>query len=49
MHPEQCAEVAPASAIRRTDQPVGYQIEAPNVAIRPLAEYDQLFGVEALS
>jgi transposase len=49
IHPEQFVEVAPTPAIRRTDQPVGHQIEAPNVVVRPLAEYDQLFGVEAIS
>jgi transposase len=49
VHPEQFVEVAPAPAIRRIDQPVGHQIEAPNVTVRPLAEYDQLFGVEVIS
>jgi transposase len=45
-HPEQFAGVPPAPAIRRADQPLGHQVEAPTVAVRPLTEYDQLFGVE---
>ncbi len=49
LHPEQFAGVAPAPAIRRADQPIGHQVEAPPVAVRPLSEYDQLFGVEVPS
>jgi hypothetical protein len=45
-HPEQFAGVAPAPSIRRTDQPLGHQVEAPAVVVRSLSEYDQLFGVE---
>jgi len=45
-HPEQFAGVSPAPAIRRADQPLGHQVEAPSVTVRPLSEYDQLFGVE---
>jgi hypothetical protein len=45
-HPEQLAGVSPAPAIRRTDHPLGHQVEAPTVAGRPLSEYDQLVGVE---
>jgi hypothetical protein len=45
-HPEQFAGVSPTPAIRRTDHPLGQQVEAPTVAGRPLSEYDQLFGVE---
>jgi transposase len=48
-HPEQFAGVQPAPAIRRADQPLGHQVEAPRVAVRPLTEYDQLFGVEVHS
>jgi transposase len=45
-HPEQFAGVSPAPSIRRADQPLGHQVDAPTVAVRPLTEYDQLFGVE---
>jgi hypothetical protein len=45
-HPEQFAGVSPAPSIRRTDKPLGHQVEAPTVAVRSLSEYDQLFGVE---
>jgi transposase len=48
-HPEQFAGVSPAPSIRRADQPVGHQVEAPTVVVRPLTEYDQLFGVEVHS
>lgn len=48
-HPEQFAGVAPAPSLRRTDKALGHQIEAPRVAVRPLSEYDQLFGVEVPS
>lgn len=46
LHPEQFRHVAPASAHRQALKPIGHQVEAPSVAIRPLAEYDQFFGVE---
>lgn len=48
-HPEQFAGVSPAPSIRRTDNPLGHQVEAPTVVVRPLGEYDQLFGVEVRS
>jgi transposase len=48
-HPEQFAGVQPSPSIRRTDKPLGHQIEAPKVMVRPLSEYDQLFGVEGIS
>ncbi len=48
-HPEQFTGVQPAPSIRRADQPLGHQVEAPTVAVRPLSEYDQLFGVEVLA
>jgi transposase len=46
LHPEQFRHVAPASAHRQVQRPLGHQVETPQVSIRPLAEYDQLFGVE---
>jgi hypothetical protein len=46
LHPEQFRHVVPASAQRQALKPLGHRVEAPAVAIRPLAEYDQLFGVE---
>ncbi len=49
VHPEQFSGVAPTPSLRRTDKPLGHQIEAPTVIVRPLSEYDHLFGVEALS
>jgi hypothetical protein len=49
VHPEQFSGVAPTPSLRRTDKPLGHQIEAPTVVVRPLSEYDHLFGVEALS
>lgn len=48
-HPDQFTGVSPAPSIRRTEKPLGHQVEAPTVMVRPLAEYDQLFGVEVLS
>ncbi len=48
-HPDQFQKVTPTSAIRKTEKPLGHQIEPPRVTIRPLAEYDQLFGLEVLS
>jgi Integrase core domain len=46
LHPEQVRHVVPASAQRQALKPLGHRVEVPAVAIRPLAEYDQLFGVE---
>jgi len=46
MHPDQFRDVAPAPSLRQSEQPLGHQVQAPAVAIRSLAEYDQLFGVE---
>ncbi len=48
-HPEQFAGVPPAPSLRSALRPVGHQIEAgKQVLTRPLAEYDQLFGLEAI-
>jgi transposase len=46
-HPDQFCTVAPAAAIRTAAKPLGHQIAPPAVARRPLAEYDQLFGLHA--
>jgi transposase len=48
-HPEQFAGVSPTPSIRRTDKALGHQVEAPTVVVRPLTEYDQLFGLEGIS
>jgi hypothetical protein len=45
-HPEQFRTVAPASAIRAAAKPLGHQVAPPEVARRPLSEYDRLFGLE---
>jgi transposase len=45
-HPDQFRTVASASAIRAAAKPLGHQITSPQVASRPLAEYDQLFGLQ---
>ena len=45
-HPDQFQGVAATSPLRPEHHPVGYQVEAPVVAVRPLKEYDQLFGIE---
>jgi transposase len=47
VHPDQFSKVTPTSPIRQMDKPLGHQVIAPQVEIRPLAEYDQLFGLEA--
>jgi hypothetical protein len=47
VHPDQFRQVTPTSPIRQIDKPLGHQITAPQVETRPLAEYDQLFGLEA--
>jgi hypothetical protein len=46
LHPQQFAGVPPTPSLRQTVRPVGHQIPAPQVEIRPLAEYDHLFGLE---
>ena len=48
-HPEQFVGVSPGVSIRRPDKPLGHQVEAPTIIVRPLTEYDQLFGVEVHS
>lgn len=48
-HPEQFAGVSPTPSLRQTNKPLGHQVEAPTVVVRPLTEYDQLFGVEVHS
>jgi transposase len=46
LHPQQFAGVPPTPSLRQMLRPVGHQIPAPQVEIRPLAEYDHLFGLE---
>lgn len=47
-HPEQFAGASSTPSLRAALRPVGHQIErGPAVLIRPLAEYDHLFGLEA--
>ncbi len=46
IHPEQFLDVAPTPSLRKTEKPLGHQVQAPPVAVRSLAEYDRLFGVE---
>jgi hypothetical protein len=46
IHPDQFRDVAPAPSLRQRETPLGHQVLSPTVAIRSLAEYDQLFGVE---
>ncbi len=46
IHPEQFRDVAPVPSLRQREKPLGHQVQAPPVAVRALAEYDQLFGVE---
>ncbi len=48
-HPEQFVGVSPGASIRRADKPLGHQVEAPSIIVRPLTDYDQLFGVEVHS
>ena len=49
LHPEQFHNVAPVASMRQAARPIGHQVGAPNVAIRQLSEYDQLFGVKVIS
>jgi transposase len=48
-HPDQFKKVTPTGATGRKEKPLGHQIAAPEVATRPLEEYDQLFGLEQLA
>ena len=41
------ARVSPTGSLRKTEQPLGHQVTPPRVEIRDLAEYDQLFSLEA--
>jgi transposase len=45
-HPDQFRTVAKASALKTAAKPLGHQMSPPEVARRPLAEYDRLFGLE---
>jgi hypothetical protein len=47
-HPDQFRKVTPTSAIRKTEQPLGHQVTEALVTVRPLAEYDQIFGLEVV-
>jgi transposase len=47
-HAEQWVGVASVAQTRRTPSPLGHQQSAPEVANRPLAEYDQYCGTAAL-
>jgi transposase len=49
IHPDQFRDVAPVPSLRQREKPLGHQVQAPLVAVRALAEYDQLFGVEVSS
>jgi transposase len=48
-HPEQWKSIPSVSAIRRMSAPLGHLQEAPEVQSRPLQEYDQYCGVEAVA
>jgi transposase len=49
LHPEQFVGAPPTPSLRSALRPVGHQIEAGHAVLhRPLAEYDQLFGLEAV-
>ncbi len=45
-HPDQFATVRSAAAVRQGPVPLGHQVAPPAVAVRPLADYDRLCGVE---
>jgi hypothetical protein len=45
-HPDQFRTVAPAATLKIATKPLGHQIAPPEVTCRPLAEYDQLFGLQ---
>jgi hypothetical protein len=44
-HPAQFRTVAPAAAIKAA-QPLAHQVSPPQLARRPLSEYDHLFGLQ---
>lgn len=46
LHPDQFQNVAPVASLRQAARPLGHQVDPPQVAIRELREYDQLFGLE---
>jgi hypothetical protein len=46
-HPDQFQKVTPSTPLRKTEKPLGHQIESPSVTVRDLSEYDQIFGLEA--
>jgi transposase len=46
LHPDQFQNVAPVASLRQAAKPLGHQVDPPQVARRPLREYDQLFGLE---
>jgi transposase len=45
-HPDQFRTVAPASAMKVAVKPLAHQVTPPEVAQRPLGEYDRLFGLQ---
>ena len=46
LHPQQFAGVPPTPALGHKLRPLAHQITTPEVEIRSLSEYDQLFGLE---
>ncbi len=49
LHPEQFAGVPPTPSLRQAQRPIGHQVEAGKAGlVRPLSEYDQLFGLESV-
>jgi transposase len=48
LHPEQFRTVVPAASVQRAHVPLGHLVPAPLVVQRPLADYDQLCGVQAV-
>ncbi len=46
IHPDQFRDVGPTPSLRLSEKPIGHHMPAPPVAIRSLAEYDQMFAVE---
>ena len=48
VHPEQFTKVTPSLPLNQMETPLGHQVAVPEVATRPLAEYDALFAVEEL-
>ena len=46
-HPEQWKGVLPTPSLRSTQRPLGHQVQAnTTVLVRPLTDYDHLFGLE---